>query len=235
MNPNRPPEATIPVLGARTPGLGRVRFCEARLPDPALRGLDLHPRSGRGGARAGRRDSSAGGPGAPAPPAPRRHPPPHTRGDQAGCRPDRAGTRGARPRARRRTRGRASRLSYWLAPHAGRRHRARVVSRGRGAGGNAHLYSGRRTGPAGAPGTGGATRASRRTPLRRRRPAPHPRGRPRRHRRRALRHTRPRGIRARGPSPHRQSGSDARRPRHPPCPSRRGTGMRPSASTPAPR
>jgi len=36
MNPKQPPAATIPVLGARTPGLGRVRFCEARLPDPAL-------------------------------------------------------------------------------------------------------------------------------------------------------------------------------------------------------
>ncbi|MDI3339134.1 MAG: hypothetical protein QJR03_01240 [Sphaerobacter sp.] len=36
LNPGASRTATIPVLGARTPGLGRVRFCEARLPDPAL-------------------------------------------------------------------------------------------------------------------------------------------------------------------------------------------------------
>lgn len=36
MNPTDLRGETIPVLGARTPGLGRVRFCESRLPDPAL-------------------------------------------------------------------------------------------------------------------------------------------------------------------------------------------------------
>ena len=36
MNPNQSARTTIPVLGARTPGLGRLRFYEARLADPAL-------------------------------------------------------------------------------------------------------------------------------------------------------------------------------------------------------